>query len=181
MKKETNVLGKAILVIVSVFFCVLTIIGNPDVIYAKEPFKVAYYDNYPPFSYSENGKMKGIFIDTLKEIGHRMDISVIHLGYPWKRAQEFVAKGENDAFVTAPTEKRKTYVQFTRETIVTTNIRPFISSSNPRLTKIQKGRELSDWKDSIFVAFLGGGWSKKTLSGMKTVWVSKVDQLIMCI
>ena len=181
MKKEIQVVEKIKTTILVLVFIATScgIVVNSTLSYAEEPLRIAYYNNYPPFSYSENNEMKGFFIDVVNEIGHRMDIPIKHLGYPWARAQKNVAQGECDAFITAPTEKRKIYAQFVKESIVTTNIRPFVSASNPKLSEIKKRKKISDWKDYTFVAFIGGGWSQKNLADMNVQFVSKVDQLIM--
>jgi polar amino acid transport system substrate-binding protein len=59
--------------------------------------KVTLYgdDAYPPYSYAENGKMKGIYTSVLRKIFAQMpDYSVTLKGLPWKRGLAKVKQGD---------------------------------------------------------------------------------------
>ncbi len=82
--------------------------------------KLVYFQNFEPFSWkSENGEMKGIYIDLMNEaLEKRLKIGISHGGYPWARAQKMLKTGRADGFVTFPSQERKRYTRVSREVVI---------------------------------------------------------------
>lgn len=90
---------------------------------ADQPISVsiAADNNYPPYSYLDNGKMSGIYTDIISEISKKMtnyNISIMPL--PWKRALLNVQQGEIP-FIYPPYFRPKE--------------RPYLKYSSPLLTE----------------------------------------------
>lgn len=65
-------------------------------------------EEYPPFSYTENGKIKGISVDILREILRECEMPDSIAIYPWARAYKTALDQKNTAvFTTARTIDRE--------------------------------------------------------------------------
>ncbi|HZX18506.1 MAG TPA: transporter substrate-binding domain-containing protein [Pseudomonas sp.] len=72
--------------------------------------RFATVDNFPPFSYMENGNLTGIDIDLVYEMARRINISVQIQTYPWARVMGSVKSGEFDgAFAAFETAERQAF------------------------------------------------------------------------
>jgi ABC-type amino acid transport substrate-binding protein len=70
-------------------------------------------DSYPPISYQEGGKPKGLAIDIVRALGQRMGRQIDIRLMEWKVAQAMVAKGKADALCQLSiTEPRKKIYDF---------------------------------------------------------------------
>ena len=70
-------------------------------------------DSYPPISYQEGGKPKGLAIDIVRALGQRMGRQIDIRLMEWKVAQAMVAKGKADALCQLSiTEARKQIYDF---------------------------------------------------------------------
>lgn len=146
---------------------------------AQAPMEVVYFNNYPPFSWEENGQMKGILIDTLTEvIKNRMGLEISHQGYPWARAQLIVKANEADAFVTVPTPERKIYTEVSSEPVIIVTFTPFTSIQNTRIDALKAVKNLSDLKKFSHIQYIGSGWAKHKLGGMNVEWVRTLDKAL---
>jgi len=58
-------------------------------------------DSYPPYSFVENGKVKGIYVDIVKEAAKLLDpyYKVSFIAYPWKRALHEIKEGTAFAII----------------------------------------------------------------------------------
>lgn len=83
-----------------VFICVILTSFNS---FARDIGVTVYVDgNYRPFSYSDNGKPKGMYIDILKVAFSRMKgFKVKMLPIPWKRGKSMMERGEGFALTPA--------------------------------------------------------------------------------
>ncbi|PLX68764.1 MAG: hypothetical protein C0603_06330 [Denitrovibrio sp.] len=141
-------------------------------LYAAEPIKFAYYDNYAPRSFVKDGKLQGILIDVVNEaLVNRMGIEVKHEGFPWARAQALVEKGSSDAFITVPTTKRKTYTKVSKEPVLLFQTYLATASDNPKLSVLKTITSLDQLKNYVFVDYYGNGFSKKLLKDMTVNWL----------
>lgn len=131
-----------------------------------ETMKFAYYDQYSPRSFMEDGKMKGILIDIINEaIVKRMGIEVKHEGFPWVRAQMMVEKGFSDAFITVPTPTRKAYTQVSKEPIIVFETFLATAADNPKKKRIlSRIKSLDELKNYVFVDYYGNGFAEKKCS-----------------
>ncbi len=151
--------------------------------YSQDVFKLVYFNNFPPFSWevtSEgSAKMKGIYIDVMNEaLGKRMNMKLSHSGYPWARAQTFVKTGEADAFITFPSEVRKTYSHVTKGSIIAMTNSFYTRKDHPKLSEFRTIQSLSELKSYQLVDYVGNGWAKQTLVNMNVQWFSSFDQIL---
>jgi len=86
---------------------------------ARQKVEVYGDDNYRPYSYIENGKPQGIYVDVLKLAFSRMpDYQVTIKMLPWKRGIKYIKEGKGFAlFPPYYTEKRDSWMLFS-ETIL---------------------------------------------------------------
>jgi len=128
---------------------------------ARDPVKFVYFDNFAPYSWKENNRMRGIFIDVVDEVIRTgMEIPVIHEGYPWRRAQKMVEANAADAFITVPTPRRREYTLISPEPVTTIAMTVFTSAKNNKLQEILKIRFVSDLKAFTAVDYIGNGWAR---------------------
>lgn len=146
---------------------------------AKDQFVMNYYYNYPPLSWKEEGKMKGIFVDVADEVfKKRMNIDIVHRGYPWARAQKLVETARADGFITMPSKERKSYSLVNLLPVLTSKMQVFTGISNPKKKKIAETvRSISDLKDYRIVFYLGSGWAKTRLQSLDVMWVTNMAQV----
>lgn len=147
--------------------------------YAENRMKIVYFNNYPPFSWMENGKMKGIFIDALTEaIQVQMGINVSHEGYPWARAQLMVKTNKADAFVTVPTDERRRYTKISDEPIITATFTLFAPKESKQIKELENVKTLSDLKGIRLINYLGSGWGKANLKDMHVTWKPTLNKVL---
>ena len=73
-------------------------------------------DNLPPKVYQEDGQLKGIYIDVIREVCKRLNIEPEFQLYPWKRCVRMVQNGKADAiFPPFFTEERGEFLYFPSE------------------------------------------------------------------
>ncbi|BBB67679.1 hypothetical protein UNDYM_3426 [Undibacterium sp. YM2] len=81
-------------------------------------FKLASL-SYPPYEYIEQGEVKGIAVDIIKEafrlMGHQVSINI----YPMRRSLEMVKNGEADGIFTVfKTPEREKYIIYSNEAVL---------------------------------------------------------------
>ena len=158
-------------------FILTTFISTPA--FPKNPLKLVYFESYAPFSWKENNQMHGILIDVLNEaLQKRMEIPVIHEGYPWKRAQIMVKRNIADAFATVPTPERKEYTVISNEPVVLATFKMFINKNDPKIEQYKKIKTINDLKPFKLGQYIGSGWAQKSLANMKVMWTSKLDSVL---
>ena len=137
-----------------------------------EPMKFAYFDQYAPRSYKENGVMKGIIVDIINlAVRDQMGIPVSHEGYPWRRAQALVRTGQADAMVTIPTPERRSFAVISKEPLL--KFETFLATlkNHPRLNELKKVKRLEELKNFQLVDYFGNGWAKSALKDMNVTWL----------
>lgn len=83
-------------------------------LYAFCAEKVVLYgdDDYPPYSYVENGQFKGIYVDLLKKATSKLDGYEVELKpIPWKRGLATLESGEALALFPPYLRKERAYIQ----------------------------------------------------------------------
>ncbi|APJ04465.1 substrate-binding periplasmic protein [Silvanigrella aquatica] len=126
--------------------------------------KIAYYQDYPPLSYTENNKINGIFIDIAELIlGKKMGYKVIQEGFPWERAQEMVKKGEFDAHITLFNKKRDEFLFFQKNTSYEASLGYAYSIKSPKLKEIENIKSIDDLKKIRLIDYIGNAWTKENL------------------
>jgi len=93
MKKYNN---KIIILILLYSIFVPEIYAN-----ATQEVTILADDSYPPYSFIENGKVKGIYVDIVKEAAKLLAplYKVNVVAYPWKRALHEIKKGTAFAII----------------------------------------------------------------------------------
>ncbi len=160
------------------FFFILIVLFISTQSFAQDTLKMVYFDNFLPSSWMENGQMQGILIDVSNEIFNRLNISVTHRGYPWARAQLYVKVGEADAFISVPTPERRTYTEISKEPVIFLTVSLFTKAGNPKIEQLKKVKKVSDLSAFKIVGYIGDGWGKNNLKGMRVQWVPKLDQAL---
>lgn len=130
--------------------------------YADSPvFKVAYASEWAPISFGENEKVKGILPDLIEEIiAKRMNIKVLHQGFPWARAQKAVENGLVDAFITTATEQRLLYSTRSKTNILKVPFQAFTLKGSVAESKLSNGHNVANLGDYLYCDVLGNGWAK---------------------
>ncbi len=98
---------------------------------------------YPPYEYTENGEVKGMAVDIVREafslMNHAVSIEVL----PWTRCQVLFERGEVDGIFTFfQNEERQAFALFSREIVVTQTIALWVLKDskiefNGDLTRLQ--------------------------------------------
>ncbi|MBI9092065.1 MAG: transporter substrate-binding domain-containing protein [Desulfobacterium sp.] len=141
--------------------------------------KLVYFHDFEPLSWkSENGEMKGIYIDFMNEtLKKRLKIEISHEGYPWARAQKMVQMGRADGFVTFPSQERKKYTRVSREVLTYGEHRIYTAIDSPMIPQLQQANSLGELREFQFVDYIGNGWAKETFKGMNVIWVPTMDRV----
>ncbi len=147
--------------------------------FTENTMKLVYFDNYAPFSWEVNSKMKGVLIDVISEvIETEMGIQVSHEGFPWARAQKMVLINEADAFVTVPTPERRRFTEISTEPVISVNFSLFVAKENTKIETLSNVRTVSDLSGFRLVNYIGNGWAKHKLSSMDLFWVPTLTDVI---
>jgi polar amino acid transport system substrate-binding protein len=116
------------------------------------PIEVSIYadQDYPPYSYTENGKLKGIYTEILADAFKKMPKYHVHLiAVPWKRGLSALESGEGFALYPPyyrPTERP--YMQYS-DSFFTELVVVFCNQA-----AIEK-KELKAWPDDYFGLTIG--------------------------
>jgi polar amino acid transport system substrate-binding protein len=147
-----------ILAITLLFFYNLNALGQSVI-------KIAYYENYYPLSYIEDGKIKGLLVDIAKYIlEKKMHYKVILEGFPWERAQDYVKKGTFDAHITVKNKDREKFLIFNKIPVF---LAPYVivySINNPKKTEIENIKSKDDLKKFLINDYIGDNFIKINFS-----------------
>ena len=103
------------------------------------PYRFVTLD-YPPYEYEENGQVKGMAVEIIREIFRQMGKEVTIEVYPWARSIEMFQDGEADGIFTFfKTPEREAYTRFSREPLITQPISLWV----PRHSRIESGLPLA--------------------------------------
>ncbi len=81
---------------IAIIFCLLT----TTQIFAEEiEVEVWVNDTHPPYTYEENGEVKGIYIEVMKRISKRMGYKMKFNPAPWQRVKKEIEIGRAFSFV----------------------------------------------------------------------------------
>lgn len=142
-----------------------------------QPFRMAYIEGYPPLSWTRDGEPTGITLTILSEaLGRRMGLEVRHTLYPWKRAQELVREGREDALITQPTPARREYAEIGTERIMSINYTLYVDRSNQNFDALRAVRRLDDLRPFVLGQLRGSQWAERNLEGFRVQWVTSIDQ-----
>jgi polar amino acid transport system substrate-binding protein len=88
--------------------------------------------NYPPFQYEEQGEVKGIAVDIVRELFKRLNQPIKIDFYPFPRAVKNLKTGESDVIFTFYFKKeREAFADYTQEALVNQKISLFVHEDSP--------------------------------------------------
>lgn len=103
------------------------------------PYRFVTLD-YPPYEYAENGQVKGMAVDIVRETFRRMGREVTIEIYPWARSIAMFQDGEADGIFTFfKSPEREAYTRYSREVLITQPISLWV----PRQSRIESGTPLA--------------------------------------
>jgi polar amino acid transport system substrate-binding protein len=145
---------------------------------------VAYNDDYAPYSYVENGVVKGILPDAINVFLASMPkLKVESVGLPWRRVQAEVRSGVADAMCTFASAERQEFVVFHKVPVVVLQPHLFFAAASP-LRETIEGMTRRDELTALRVVDLkGNNWAEQNFKDIPGVTFShdhdSVFRLIM--
>lgn len=155
----------------------------PQFLFAEEKqlIKVAFSNNSPPTSFDENGKIEGIFKDTLDLIfSYLPQYQKSIYSFPWPRAQDEVKIGNMDLFLTYPSKERKLYADFMDQSIYVWDYGYLIYNlQSPKRNLIENAKSFKDLEALVFVGQEGVEWEKDNVpASIKRNLVNKIPAIL---
>ncbi|MCP5269249.1 MAG: transporter substrate-binding domain-containing protein [Zoogloeaceae bacterium] len=140
---------------------------------------ISYNEDYAPYSFVEDGRVKGILPDILEGLlAGFPNLKISREAYPWRRVQQLVQLGDNDAICTFASLDRQTYALFNKIPVVTLRPTLFFSASNPERAVIEKITTVEQLKAFRLIDQQGNQWAEQTLSNYPNVlWASGHDNI----
>jgi polar amino acid transport system substrate-binding protein len=87
---------------------------------------------YPPYEYTENGQVKGIAVEIVREAFRLMGHEAVIQVYPFKRSIEMFKRGEADAIFTFfKTPEREEFTLYSNEVVVLQSITLWVRQDSP--------------------------------------------------
>ncbi len=136
---------------------------------AAKVLRLAYAQDYPPYSTLLNGKPSGIEIDIADEIfARRFGFTVQHEILPWARAQFMVENGSADALFATPSPQRLLYASASQEPVVRWSVSMYVRKGDHRLDMVRSIEQLAPFKIAVQH---GNSWALNKLTGLKVEYV----------
>lgn len=136
---------------------------------ASKVLRLAYAQDYPPYSTLVNGKPSGIEIDIANEIfARRFGFTVQHEILPWARAQLMVENGSADALFATPTHQRLVYAGASKEAVVRWSVSMYVRKGDHRLDSVRSVAQLAPFKIAVRH---GNSWAMNKLTGLQVEYV----------
>jgi len=131
---------------------------------------IAYNDDYAPYSYAEDGELKGILPDLLESLfATAPGVKVERVGLPWRRVQLEVKSDQQDALCTFASEERLQYAMAHKIPVITLKPHLFFSATSPARKMIEKITRREDLKEFNIVDLKGNQWAEQNLAGLPKV------------
>lgn len=113
----------------------LLLLSTPSL---ASPLKLAYAENWPPYSYPDaEGKAQGILVELMDSLlAKQMGLEVQHHLLPWKRAQKQVEMGQYDAYMAVPTADRLAFANRSQHVLYWLKVKAFLSRKSPRIGEL---------------------------------------------
>ncbi|WGL60722.1 transporter substrate-binding domain-containing protein [Pigmentibacter sp. JX0631] len=118
--------------------------------------KIAYYENFFPFSIKQDGVLKGIFVEYIEYLfSLSNDYKIISDGFPWERAQDYVRKNMYDAHITLKNPAREEFLLSSNSIIFEDSLVLIYSINNKNFKDIEKISKLDTLKSYSINDYLG--------------------------
>jgi len=140
--------------------------------------RVVYLESYPPFSWNEDGRAKGLLVEIAQAIGEELGLKVEHAGYPWKRAQEMVRNGEADSFLTVSTAERREYALVSETPVLLVSIGLFVPAESEKMSELRMVKSVPDLKGFSMIDYLGDGWGAEMLKGFDVGRAPSIEHVV---
>ncbi|MET1254158.1 substrate-binding periplasmic protein [Aliikangiella maris] len=148
----------------------------------KPTLKMVYYEAFAPFSWRENGNMKGILIDIIDAaVVYKLKIPVSHTGLPWVRAQSLVKNNLADGFITVPTAERRQYTYVNATPVANWEVTLMTRKDHPKIEELKQVGTPLQLKGFRVGTNLGNGWAKENLSQIELIETRTVEQLLQMV
>lgn len=146
---------------------------------AESAFRIAYHEDFAPFSQRREGRMAGIFINILDELlVKRLGLTIEHEGFPWARAQQRVKEGLADAFVTVATDERRAFTVPTQEWITQGRLAMFVRADAPERARLAQIRSIAELRGFNIGTYLGNSWVKSKFADIEVNYVVNRDSAL---
>jgi polar amino acid transport system substrate-binding protein len=143
---------------------------------AKNLFTISYNQAWPPYSMGEGDRVQGSVVDSVSDfIENNFELNVVSYGFPWKRAQSSVKKGDIDAFVTVPTKERLEYAYSSESVVYKIELVAITRDKNPNLEKISNIVDTTEFRKYDVCDNAGNGWGKRFHEKNKINYYSTVN------
>lgn len=126
--------------------------------WAQTPLRIAYTD-FPPFHSRPDGEaLEGIFFEVITEaVEKRMGTPLKWSAYPWKRCQQSVRSGIDDALLTVPTAERLSYTASHPKPFYQKRMHIFTQTDHPRMELLKGLKTLTEIRDNDLSTITYGG------------------------
>jgi polar amino acid transport system substrate-binding protein len=125
---------------------------------------LAFNDDYAPYSYVEDGALKGILPEVLGALlADVPGLKVESVALPWRRVQAEVKAGVADAFCTFASEERRQYVYFHKIPVVTLQPHLFFAADSPVRKEIESLTRREELMQLRLVDLKGNNWAEENL------------------
>ncbi|MCR8922255.1 transporter substrate-binding domain-containing protein [Dasania sp. GY-MA-18] len=167
-KTKLKLLRNSIIAIVGLLLCSYSL--------AQDSIRLAYGHSYAPFSWLQQGEVKGLQVDILTELFEkRLGIKTVHRAYPWKRAQWQVQTGQDDAMLTANTPERSLYTHASTEVLIPVNYYVYTYRDHPQLQEMLAITDVEGFKQFHLVEYLGGSLAGFSADDLQISMVPELD------
>ena len=149
---------------------------------AQSPLRIAYTD-FAPFHHRPAGQpLQGFFHAIITEaLEKRMGIPLEWSAYPWKRCQQRVRAGVEDALLTVPTAERLTYTVTHKTPFYQKRMHVFTRLGHPRMALLKSLKTLADIRNDnlITITYSGNSWHETHVAslGVATQETDPVDNV----
>lgn len=131
---------------------------------------VAYNDDYAPYSFVEDGSIRGILPEVLdKLLETAPELKVESVALPWRRVQAEVKAGLADAFCTFASEERRQYTYFHQVPVVSLQPHLFFAADSPMRKTIEGMTRREDLMRLRLIDLKGNNWAEQNLKDFPQV------------
>lgn len=142
--------------------------------------------DWNPIIYSdENSSIgySGLYVEILDEIfKKKLNIDIVYIANPWKRAQQLVENGKADFLITVATKDRLKYTYKSQYPVFKLHLGLYTYAGHPKLNDIQNIKNVEHIKHYklLPVSNLGNGWHKENIDAfnINTLYVKEDINII---
>lgn len=144
---------------------------------------IAYNDDYAPYSYAEDGELKGILPDVLGALLAAIPgLEVEKVALPWRRVQAEVKTAWADAFCTYASAERQAFAYFHQVPVVTLQPHLFFAADSPARKKIESISRREELMQLHLIDLKGNNWAEQNLKDFPQVeYVAGLDTVFRMI